>query len=602
MNFKLGLPLITPLLIFGLLGFQCKDNSKIVGHEDTDSADSEEQPAAYSCAYINPYSNGPECKEYYGSWEQGDAKADCETIFLNPPVVGTFSEDRCTTTGAVGSCKVVEDNEHYTITWYFSHAETAESYCDSYYHGTWTDGEAEPDAGIPDACQQLMTEAFQFMTSTDVVAVTPECGTISCVDTLEKEEKWIEFSPKNSSPSSAFVFYPGGSVEPHLYAGILQKIATAGYLTVLVPMPGKNALSGYNRFSSIKADHPEIDHWFLGGHSMGGIGAISYVKDNGAAMDGLILWASYGTAEFDIHGVSLPVNSIYGEFDGQATVQKIEDSKPYTPSSTVYTPVPGANHAQFGHLCQSETDNDPKITRENQHELVAAATTHFMAEVNAGASEVHGAYTEASNRAQTWCQTAQRLVVNVSEETLAEGAIANFYSINVNDFGGTNAELSPQAEKKITVQTMFVYEGNGSSLGAPSIFTGEIWCKLKSQDSVAAALDLTPLGARGTCATINEAVVQWALNAVSEGEKAAYLESGKTLTFVADSQAETGPDLLVKSEIVFAESKTTPGTYELCSPGLEVADEQSIPENKRHVTYCKLWSPARALLWVLEQR
>lgn len=588
------------LLLFGMLCTSCKnDDSKGDHNTDTDSNTIGDE-ADFSCVYINPYSHDPECKEYYGNWVEADAKADCDQIFTN--LAGTLKAQACDTAGAVGSCRVVEGDIQYAITWYYSQAELAKSYCESYYHGTWTDGESGSDAGVPDACQELADEAFQFMMSDDNVTVEPECANVACVNALETEKKWIEFSPAGKSPESAFVFYPGASVEPHLYAGIIQQIARAGYLTVIVPMPGKNALSGYDRITQIKAAHTDIKNWYLGGHSMGGIGAINFIKESQDEVDGLILWASYGTVEFDIHDASLPITSIYGEYDGQATAQKIEENKPYIPSTTLYTMIPGGNHAQFGHLCQNENDNDPKITRENQHELVSAVTIQFMNGVLAGGTNINTAYVDAEARAKSWCQTAQRLVVNVQEEILPESTIENNTTINVNDFGGTNALLQPQKEKKITVQTMFVYEGNGSSLLAPPIFVGEVWCKMKSQDSVATALKLTPDGPGGTCATINETAFNWALESVSEEERTAYQNSGKELHFLPDSEAETGPDLLANSEIEFAASKTSPAIHELRSPHLMVADEQSIPEEKRHVMYCKLWSPARALLWILEQR
>jgi hypothetical protein len=67
------------------------------------------------------------------------------------------------------------------------------------------------------------------------------------------------------------------------------------------------------------------------------------------------------------------VVSISGTNDGLATPAKIEDSKTNLPASTVYVPIQGGNHAQFGYYGEQEGDNPATISRaEQQAQLVAA--------------------------------------------------------------------------------------------------------------------------------------------------------------------------------------------------------------------------------------
>ncbi|MCB0120849.1 MAG: hypothetical protein KDE58_01335, partial [Caldilineaceae bacterium] len=48
---------------------------------------------------------------------------------------------------------------------------------------------------------------------------------------------WLTFTPTAQAPTSGFIFYPGGRVDPRAYAPAAHAIAAAGYLVVIVPMP-----------------------------------------------------------------------------------------------------------------------------------------------------------------------------------------------------------------------------------------------------------------------------------------------------------------------------------------------------------------------------
>jgi pimeloyl-ACP methyl ester carboxylesterase len=188
---------------------------------------------------------------------------------------------------------------------------------------------------------------------------------------------WITFSPVGVQPTTGFIFYPGGHVDARAYAPMLRQIAERGALVVLVPMPLNLAVFGVNRADQVIEAHPEIEHWVIGGHSLGGAMASAYVHGKPDAVDGLALWASYPADNNSLANRDLKTTSIYGTNDGQAA--KIPASKALLPASTTFVPIDGGNHAQFGWYGAQAGDGQAAISREAQRAQIVDATTALLA-------------------------------------------------------------------------------------------------------------------------------------------------------------------------------------------------------------------------------
>ncbi len=191
-------------------------------------------------------------------------------------------------------------------------------------------------------------------------------------------ERWLTFAPVAASPTVGLIFYPGGRVDPRAYAPAARAIAEEGYLIVIVPMPLNLAVFSPGRATALIAAHPEIAHWAIGGHSLGGAMAAKYVFDNPDAVEGLVLWASYPAESNDLSHASQAVVSIYGALDGLATVDKIAASRALLPTQTRWVEIAGGNHAQFGWYGPQGRDNPATISREAQQVLVVEATVALL--------------------------------------------------------------------------------------------------------------------------------------------------------------------------------------------------------------------------------
>ncbi len=337
----------------------------------------------FSCRYLNEHSDGDECVEYHGEWTMAEVEEDCYGIFgfLDETTADVSTVPCDAQTDCVGSCSVDRPGDNYVVTRYYVPVATEllESFCENpeFGNGVWEAG-CEGNSAPPQkvALEQVARDA---MVSDGEVIVIPECVNDLCESAMAEAGEWIEFIPTNTTPTEAFVIYPGGGVDTRAYAPPAREIAKQGYLTVIVPMPGKFALDGYDRIDDVRAAHPAITRWYLGGHSLGGVAATRYETDNPGNAAGLILWAAYGSIEFDLSVSSALVTVIHGSEDGLATVQDVEAGKPYLPKTTTkYILLDGANHAQFGYYGEQAGDEEATITKEKQQELLVEFTIEAL--------------------------------------------------------------------------------------------------------------------------------------------------------------------------------------------------------------------------------
>ncbi len=209
--------------------------------------------------------------------------------------------------------------------------------------------------------------ALEAMKSSDTVTVT---------DLSDQ----IVFMP-STSPKAALVFYPGARVDPAAYAARLRPLAENGYAVFIAKFPLNLAMFGVNRAGEIMAAHPEIKKWAIGGHSMGGAFASSFLEGR-PDMTGLIYYAAYPAKDIS-HRTDIVSTSIYGTNDALATVEKIDNAKPTMPPQTAYVPIVGGIHSYFGDYGLQPGDGIPTITREEAARQIVAATLKAMDELAA---------------------------------------------------------------------------------------------------------------------------------------------------------------------------------------------------------------------------
>lgn len=187
----------------------------------------------------------------------------------------------------------------------------------------------------------------------------------------------LYFLPVEKPAGIGFIFYPGGRVDYRSYAPLAHSLAAKGWPVAVAPMPLNLAVLGSERAQSVISDHPEVSHWVIGGHSLGGTMAAEYAAKHPDKITGLIFLASYPGGN-ELFSSNLPVLSIYGTADGLITGKDWEKYRGRFPPSTQWVEIDGGNHAGFGWYGKQEGDNPATISLKEQTDQILQAIDQFL--------------------------------------------------------------------------------------------------------------------------------------------------------------------------------------------------------------------------------
>ena len=207
-----------------------------------------------------------------------------------------------------------------------------------------------------------------------------DLGEISAFSSSEKIEKenlsdgTIIFKPENAK--AGFIFYPGGKVEYTSYIPLMEELAKKDIMCVLLKMPFNLAVLDVNAADGIKEMYPDIKNWYLGGHSLGGSMAASYISENISNFKGLVLLGSYSTA--DLSKENIEVLSVFGSEDKVMNKEKYDEYKINLPKDFSEEIIDGGCHAYFGMYGEQEGDGTPTITNVEQIQKTAEIINIFI--------------------------------------------------------------------------------------------------------------------------------------------------------------------------------------------------------------------------------
>ena len=165
---------------------------------------------------------------------------------------------------------------------------------------------------------------------------------------------------------TAIIFYPGAKVEAEAYLPLLDQIRQTGVTCILVHMPFRMAIFDADAAEEVIAQFPEIRHWYIAGHSMGGAMASKFAADHPDQVDGLILMGAYIYGDYPDENTL----TIYGSLN-----QSVEDHIDYTEN---IVEIEGGNHAQFGNYGPQKGDLPATISAQEQQRQTVAAIEAFL--------------------------------------------------------------------------------------------------------------------------------------------------------------------------------------------------------------------------------
>jgi hypothetical protein len=172
---------------------------------------------------------------------------------------------------------------------------------------------------------------------------------------------------------TAVIFYPGAKVEFIAYLPLLEKIKQTSNVTcILVKMPFNMAIFDANAADAIIDQFPDIENWYLAGHSMGGAMASDYASKHQDKVKGLILLGAYIYGNYPAEKAL----TVYGSFN-----TSVEEKINYSENIVV---IEGGNHAQFGNYGKQKGDPDATISSEEQQNIAVEAISEFLTKMNDG--------------------------------------------------------------------------------------------------------------------------------------------------------------------------------------------------------------------------
>lgn len=171
-----------------------------------------------------------------------------------------------------------------------------------------------------------------------------------------------------SPTDTAIIFYPGAKVEAEAYLPLLDQIRQTGVTCILVHMPFHMAIFDADAAEKVMEQFPEIQHWYMAGHSMGGAMASKFASDHPDEVEGLILLGAYLYGDYPEEKAL----TIYGSLN-----QSVEDHIDYTQN---IVEIQGGNHAQFGNYGAQKGDLPAEISAQEQQAQTVAAIEAFLSE------------------------------------------------------------------------------------------------------------------------------------------------------------------------------------------------------------------------------
>ena len=207
------------------------------------------------------------------------------------------------------------------------------------------------------------TEAVEaFLAEKDVSVTTLDGGSM----VIEPREE----------PVAGLIFYPGGKVDHKAYLPLMTAFAEKGILCILVKMPFRLAVFDMDAAERFEDLYPQVDRWFIGGHSLGGAMAASYLEKHADGYEGLLLLGAYSSN--DLSDKDLRVLSIYGSEDRVLDREKYQSCYKNLPKDTTERVIEGGCHAYFGNYGRQDGDGEPTVAREVQLLYTANAFLEFL--------------------------------------------------------------------------------------------------------------------------------------------------------------------------------------------------------------------------------
>ena len=240
------------------------------------------------------------------------------------------------------------------------------------------DGKLMPQGATPRAQMAVILKAFcEKILSSD----TSDSERIYEVETIDISTRYptdaIIYKPVGIEPTVGVVFYAGNPVDYRDYGTLLTAIASAGYLVISPEFPLDTAALNVIAGEEYMKQYPDIQEWFLAGHSHGGGVSTVELALRPNLFKGLIIIDSIIGVPVTQEG--FPVLTFHATEDlavpgYQHSILMAE----LAAADTTEVVIEGGNHAQFGDYGIQFNDGVAKISKEEQLDITIREILKFL--------------------------------------------------------------------------------------------------------------------------------------------------------------------------------------------------------------------------------
>lgn len=181
------------------------------------------------------------------------------------------------------------------------------------------------------------------------------------------EDNYITY---DNNSTTGFIFYPGAKVDSEAYS----YLSTLSANVYIAKFPFEMAMFDYDIADQIIDDNPQVDNWYIGGRSLGGVFANRYTSENLDAINGIVYLGSYPAAS-DI--IDIPQLALFGSQD--LVVGDYTDKLELFGNDAQIIEIPNANHSGFGNYGQQKGDSE--LTADQiaaQQQVIINAINNFI--------------------------------------------------------------------------------------------------------------------------------------------------------------------------------------------------------------------------------
>lgn len=163
---------------------------------------------------------------------------------------------------------------------------------------------------------------------------------------------------------NALIFYPGGKVEELAYAPLSRRLSEEGMDVFLLKVPFRLAILNIDQADEVIHSY-DYEHWYIGGHSLGGVCSGYYARSRSDILDGIVFLASYPAKPLP---KDLKTVMIRGSMDRVLNIEKYEQNRDNAGEDCTEYVIEGGNHAQFGSYGPQSGDGEASVSEQQQTE------------------------------------------------------------------------------------------------------------------------------------------------------------------------------------------------------------------------------------------